>query len=388
VSVPASASSSQQQRLVARIVDDAGQLAPLTARWDELAAAAGCPAALSGWQLAWWRTFAPAGAALRVVVVEEDGQVVGIAPFWTTPKRLGATVYRLLGAPMTHRVAPVAEPSRRAAVAAAVAQALAGADPAPDYVAFEAADARGEWREALAAAWPGAAPHTLHERTMPAPTLAMPLATFDEWLGTKSRNFRQQARRFRRRLEQADGRVRLSTPAELDADVDAFVRLHLLRWEGRGGSSLGERIGVMLRAAGRALQESGGFRLWVCEVEGRAVSAQIFLAAGDHVLYWNGGFDPDFAQFKPALVGIIAGVEDSLARGERHLDLGGGDHDYKLRIADGDEPLTWEGLVPRGRGYLRARAALLPRQAAPTARELFKKLPPDVQRRVRERVVR
>jgi CelD/BcsL family acetyltransferase involved in cellulose biosynthesis len=382
MSIPSSVTPSPQRSLQAHVVDDEGRLGELAPAWDELACASGCPGALSGWQLAWWRACAPTGAELRAVVVRDGERLVGVAPYWVVPKRRGPAVYRLLASTMTHRIEPVADPELVEPVASEIASALASANPAPAYVAFEAADARSRWRIALAGHWPGSTPHTLHERSTPAPVLQLP-GTFDEWLGGKSRNFRQQTRRLRRRLDEAGGRTRFSSLDELDSDIDAFVRLHHLRWEGRGGSSLSDGIGDMLRAAGRDLLPSGRLRLSVVEVGDRPASVQIFLAAGGEVLYWNGGFDPDLAHLKPALVGILAGLENSIDRGERRLDFGGGAHDYKLRVADGDMPLTWEGLVPRDRRYLRNRVSLLPRQAGKAGRAGFGRLPPGLQQRIR-----
>jgi CelD/BcsL family acetyltransferase involved in cellulose biosynthesis len=367
-----------------QVIEDVAALERLAGAWDELAAAAGCPGALSAWQLAWWRHLAPPGARLRAVAVHDGERLVGIAPWWVGAAPRGRAVYRLLAAPVTHRVEPLAEPARQREVAAAVARALAQADPAPDYVAFDGADAGGRWQDAIAGGWPGRAPWALTERTSPAPALALPSDGFEPWLAGKSRNFRQQMRRFPRKLAEAGGRVRMArTPEQLDADVEAFARLHHERWEGRGGSSLQGDVAGLLRDAGRALLGSERLRLWVVELEQRPVAAVVFLAAGESALYWNGGFDESAAAFKPALVGILAAIEDCFARGERELDLGGGAQDYKLRFADGDRPLAWTGLVPRNRRYLRNRAELLPLQASGLAREAFHRLPPERQERVR-----
>jgi CelD/BcsL family acetyltransferase involved in cellulose biosynthesis len=364
-----------------RVIEQLAELEQLSGAWDELAVAAGCPGALSGWQLAWWRQLAPPGARLRAIAVHDADRLVGIAPFWVERARGGRAVYRLLAAQMTHRIAPLASDAR---AAREIARVLAGATPSPDYVAFDAAAASNVWQSAVRAGWPGRAPWELRERTLPAPVLDLPDGSFEQWLGGKSRNFRQQTRRFRRRLEEAGGVVRMSrTVEELERDVDAFSQLHHERWDARGGSSLRGDVGAMLRDAGRALLPAERFRLWIVELDGRPVSAQIFLAAGGEVLYWNGGFDERAADFKPALLGIIAGIEDCFARGDRRLDLGGGAHDYKQRLADRDEPLAWGGLVPRNARYLGNRAALAPLQARGVARRAFRRLPPEMQERVR-----
>lgn len=365
------------------IVSDLAGAQALAAAWDELAARTGCPGALSAWQLAWWRRLAPAGAQLRIAAVRDDERLVGLAPWYVEAER-GRATYRLLAAPVTHRVEPLADPVRRAEVGAALARALAGADPAPDYVAFDGADAAGGWQAAIAAGWPGRAPWALTERASPAPVMDLQADGYEAWLNGKSKNFRQQARRFRRRLEEAGGRIRMArTPEELEAGVAAFVRLHHERWEERGGSSLHGDVGGMLLDAGQGLLASERLRLWVVELEERPIAVVVFLAAGDAALYWNGGFDEAAAEHKPALLAILAGVEDCFARGERRLDLGGGAQDYKLRLADRDAPLAWGGLVPRNRRYLRNRLALMPAQAGGVAREALQRLPAAQQARVR-----
>lgn len=371
--------------LHARVIEHVAELERLAPAWDELAVTAGCPGALSGWQLAWWRHLAPPGARLCAIAVEDGDRLVGLAPYCVETRR-GQVIYRLLAASVTHRVEPLAEPAAAAGVAAAIARALAAASPAPDYLAFAGADAGTQWRSAIAADWPGRRPWELEERTSSAPVIDLDQDDFEAWLAGKSKNFRQQTRRFRRRLTDAGGRVRMTSSLdELERDVATFTRLHHERWATRGGSSLSHDVGPMLLDAGRSLLASERFRLWIVEVDKQPVSAQIFLAAGGHAIYWNGGFDAAAAELKPSLLGIIAGLEDCFVRGERRLDLGGGAQEYKQRLADRDLPLSWSGLVPRTHSarYARNRAALLPLQARGVARTVYRRLPPDAQQRAR-----
>jgi CelD/BcsL family acetyltransferase involved in cellulose biosynthesis len=183
-------------------------------------------------------------------------------------------------------------------------------------------------------------------------------------------------RRLGRRLEREGGRVRMTASEdELERDVRAFLELHHGRWEDRGGSSLAGPVEQMLVDAGRALLPSERFRLWTIEVEGRPISAQLFLAAGSALHYFNGGFDPEWAQAKPGFQGILAAVRDALTRGERSVDFGGGDDEYKRRFATGDHPLTWTGLVPRDRRYPVSRARLASKQLDVAGRKLGRRIP-------------
>ena len=48
------------------------------------------------------------------------------------------------------------------------------------------------------------------------------------------------------------------------------------------------------------------------------------------------------------MLGLLAVIEDAFERGEDHIDLGLGEQHYKLRFADGDDPVAWTILIPAG----------------------------------------
>jgi CelD/BcsL family acetyltransferase involved in cellulose biosynthesis len=149
--------------------------------------------------------------------------------------------------------------------------------------------------------------------------------------------------------------VRLaSTQAEIEQDINAFIRLHHARWDPRGGSdALDAGVERMLHEVAPELVASGRLRLASVATADRTVAVQVIVAAGGEASYWLGGFDDEWARSKPALVALLAAVEDAFARADERFDLGGGTQDYKLRFADGQEPLEWTSVAPRG-----ARAAL------------------------------
>lgn len=368
-------------RLDAHIATTVAACEELASEWDDLAAAAGRPTCLSAWQLAWWRQLAPPGAELRVICVrDQDGRLVGLAPTYLHDGAL-----RMLASEVAQRVEPLADPAVGVtAVAPVVADALARHVPEAERLVLHAVDAGAGWLDALRRAWPVRPAWGFTELRAPAPVIHANGDGYDAWLAGRSRNFRKQARRFRRRLEEAGGTVRATrTLDELERDVAEFVRLHHARWERRGGSSLGRDIGAMLCDAGQRMLPAGQLRIWIVELDGRAVSADVYLAAGATALAWNAGFDESAARLRPALVGFLAGIEDCFEGGALVVDLGAGEHDYKLRLADGDAPLAWSVLVPRGPRYLANRVALLPRQTRARLRDALAALPPGVRDRLR-----
>jgi CelD/BcsL family acetyltransferase involved in cellulose biosynthesis len=138
--------------LCARLISEVEELERLSEPWRALAHACSCPAALPGWQLAWWRHLAPQGAALRAVAVSEGEELVGLAPFFVNPGR--RVDYRLLGAGLSRRMRPLARPDVESKVAQEVAGALARARPAPDLVAFEGVDHASDWPQLMAEPFP------------------------------------------------------------------------------------------------------------------------------------------------------------------------------------------------------------------------------------------
>src|SRR5205823_5396744 len=71
------------------------------------------------------------------------------------------------------------------------------------------------------------------------------------------------------------------------------------------------------------------------------------LVAGGQVSYWNGGYDDAFAKFRPGLVGLVEAIAHALAAGDSRFDLGPGDEEYKVRLADRTDELVTVALAPR-----------------------------------------
>lgn len=375
--------------LAAEIVSEREALDALRPDWHALARACGEPMSVPAWLLTFSRELAGVRESPRVVTVRDGDRLVGLAPLCADlerPRR--ASGYRLLAGDMP-RVTPLALAGREWEVAGAVAGALASAAPRPEAVAFESVPVDLGWPLALAEQWPARMrPLVRRYFTMSSPTVALAADSFDGWLGSKSSNFRSQMRRMRRRFAEAGGSGRFSTRETLRDDMAAMMRLHAGRWEGRGDSSIvagGARLAAAYEAVGHQLLDEGAFRLRMLELDGEPISAQLFTAIGGEAIYLNGGWDERFAQYKPAMLGILDAIEDAFARGDRRMDLGPGAQPYKLRFADGDAPLAWSIVIPPGRAMPRALAQTLPTMAWRELRTAAKRaLPPERVERLRE----
>lgn len=345
-----------------------------------LASRSGRPLATPAWLLAWWHALRPDDADLRVAACWHGDDLIGIVP--TMRVRSGRLVELVALAPsLSGRGVALAEPGRAPLVAALAARALA--TDGAHRLRFERIDVDDPFPGLLRAAWPGLVrPEVEEGPPLAVPTLDMAGMDFDAWLASKSSNFRQRVRRERRRMEGRGAVLRFAVdPADREWALAQFHRLHAAKWAERSvlASDGGHRM--MLEAAGALGPDR--FRIHVIESGGAAVSVQLFVAAGRELIYWNGGWDPDWAQHSPALTGIVAALEDGFARGETRLDLGEDDsYDYKTRIADGDRPVRRVVLTPRGRRYPGAVLATAPARAKRLAKAAVGHAPAPVRARL------
>lgn len=369
------------------VVTDLAAVPGLTAEWDRLAVENKRPFSAPAWMLAWWRHAAPATAQLRIVVARDRGELIGVAPFYAVRDRWGIVRYRLLAAEASLRTEPLAGTGREEEVAALVAAALHAARPPADIVALEGVPSSSQWPLLLSRHWPGRwRPWSCRDRTVAAPAVVLRAETHEEWLASRSRNFREQVRRKRRDLEGRGAVFRLVPPGDVEEALGAFARLHHGRWKQRGGSGvLNAEVEQMLSEAGGHLGGDRRLRLWELVVDGKAIASHLFVAAGGEVSYWLGGFDDAWSAQQPSLQLLVAAIRHAREMGEDRMDLGGGGQPYKYRLANSEEQLEWHFIVRRGRRYPRARLAV----AAPRwRRRVARHVPPSVKSRLRDWLLR
>jgi CelD/BcsL family acetyltransferase involved in cellulose biosynthesis len=359
----------------------------LAPEWDRLAVARSLPMAAPAWGLAWWRHLAPPRASLRILAIRDRAELIALAPWFAQHQESGRVDLRFLGAEASDRVDILSVPGREREVAAVLRATVRRLRPRPDVIAFEAVAGDSPWRRALAAGLRGRARFAAYRSSArPAPAVTLPGGAPEAWLASRSRNFRGQMGRLRRRLEASGGAVRqIVDPAEVPGTLAVLLSLHASRWQGRDESSLlRDGVGELLADAATALGPER-LRLWTAEIDGQPISAQLFLAAGGQLKYWNGGWSEAHAALKPSMLTILAALEDGIARGERRLDLGVGDHPYKLRFADLQDTVTWGGLVVRNPRWPRSAAELAPIVLRHRAKRLLASLPAPLAERVRPR---
>ncbi|HEX7278685.1 MAG TPA: GNAT family N-acetyltransferase [Solirubrobacterales bacterium] len=356
------------------VVDDETALAPNLPAWEELAIACGRPFCLPGWMLAWWREAKEATGELRVILVFDGGELIGVGPFFAKPT-FGLIEVRLLGAGFSHRIGPLARPGEERRVAAALAPALASLDPQPASVVFEGVDVGDRWPALIAEAWPGREPRFRQDATMEAPVIELG-GDYEAWLSQRSKNFRKSNRRRVNRLEEAGVQSRTSNDP---AAIESLLSLHHARWSERGGSDLDADAERVLRAAA----EQDVLEIVLLEAPEGPISAELMVRAGRAATLWSGGFDPAWSNLAPGTNSILAALREAAGHGVELVDLGGGDHEYKAKLADAGSPIAWQTLFPRGARYPLIRLILAPKHARHAVRRLTQRLPDPLRQLVK-----
>jgi CelD/BcsL family acetyltransferase involved in cellulose biosynthesis len=367
----------------AELLEDVGRLEELSEEWEELADATGRPFASPAWTLAWWRHAAPEGARLRVAVARDSDRLAAVAPFFAAEGAGGLATLVPLASGTSHRGEPVGLPGREADAGRALTRVLA--ETGAQVVRFDGVAETSPWPRAFADGWPGSRrPRLYREEVIPAPFVSIATGDLDVWLRSRSANFRSAMRRHVKRGDETGAEVhRVTDPSEARRGVQELARLHRARWAPRGGSGvLDDRVEAMLVAAVESLLARDRMRLYLMQLKGRVVGADLFLTAGGETSYWLGGFDDGAARLAPSIRDIYAAVREAIELGDRRVDLGGGGQEYKYRFADGEERLEWWVLVPGGTS---ASARLLPSRARGALRRRLSARQKSVLRRILRR---
>jgi CelD/BcsL family acetyltransferase involved in cellulose biosynthesis len=353
------------------VFDDAQALEPHLPAWDALAMEAGRPFCAPGWMLSWWREARTGDSRLRVILVFDEDGLVGVGPFFAQVA-FGLAEMRLLGAGFSHRIGPLARAGREELVIDSLAQALSEVKPNLASVVFEGIDRDDPWPDAIAAKWPSRKPaRTRTDAVMDAPVIELN-AAYEEWMERRSRRFRKEGRRVARRLEEEGVRGRLTFD---EAAIDSLLNLHYARWDQRGGSNVGETARAVIAGAARDLPGDGRLAVAVLEAPSGPIAAELVLCAGRTAAFWGGGFRPEWAQHAPGTQTMLLALRTLSEQDVQLVDLGGGAHDYKQRLADANRPIAWRTVFPRGALYPLIRARLAPKHASQAARALARRLP-------------
>ncbi len=299
------------------------ELAGLRGEWSVLAR--GRPFQSPEWLLPWWRQFGT-GSPL-VAVARDDGRLAGVLACYVLeedgarkvlPMGIGISDY--LDA-LVAADAPVETVERLLGALLAGVPEGAACDlvELPPGSVLRRVAAPDGWRDLLV-------------ETTTCPFLVLPAG--GELRRVIPAGTHRKLRMNRHRAARGGKWTRIvAGAADLEASLDALVRLHASRWDGRGepgGVFADERVVTMLREAAPLLLGSGALRLHVLRVGDAIVAACLALAAEtDRLMLYLSGFDAAHAFWSPGSVLLGEIVEEAIAEGRSEIDFLRGGEAYK-----------------------------------------------------------
>lgn len=322
--------------------------------WQALGERAGNLFGTWEWASVWWRHFGR-GRRLRLIGCRRpDGTLAGVLPLYEARRR-PLQLLRFVGHGPADQLGPVCAPEDRPALGEALKRTVSG--PASVLLAERLWPPEG-WIDRLEA--------TVVRREE-SPRVALDASTWDDFLGARSANFRQQVRRRERNLRKRGLVYRLADAASLAADLESLYRLHEARWEGAGTTSFTRHRPFHGEFAAVAL-ERGWLRLWLAEIDGRPVAAWYGFRFADAYWYYQAGRDPAWDREAAGFVLLSHTIRQSVEEGmsEYRLLLGG--EPYKARFASDDPGLETAVVGSRVLGRAAARGMAAAEDLSPSAR--------------------
>jgi len=307
--------------------------------WDALAERSGSIFSTALWARLWWAHFGGDRELLLRAARTADGSVATVLPLYAWRQRL-PRVLRFVGHGPGDELGPVYPRGAHAAAASALRSALDGLD----WDVFLGEQFPGD------ECWPALLDGSSWRREA-SPSLTLP-ATWDEYLGERSANFREQLRRREAGLAREGAIVVRRADAEtLDGDLGTLFELHRARW---GSTPTDFADSPFQREVARESLDRGWLRLWLLELDNRPIAAWHGFHVGGICSYYQAGRDPAYERHSVGFLLMAHSIRSAIAEGASEYRFGRGDEAFKSRFASRD--LGLESVVLT-RGVVGASAA-------------------------------
>jgi len=326
-----------------QVITAENEFAALGDQWQQLAVRDEQAMLFNDWQWnsLWWQHYKHLGH-LHILLVFNEQQLVGIGPFYRNrSKAFGfgkMDTLRFIGTGANTSpddVNIVADPTFRRQVADALCDYLFR-QKFQRMLLMEVSEKSTFYSvfRSRAQAMPGySLEPVVHSRRYA--NLPKSWSVFREQI---SRNTHKRLKRRKNRLD-ATKAVEFKicrTQSEIDVAFDALVRLHMLRWKTRGhtGSFGSEDYRLFHQNLVRELLLREQLWLITLEVEGVIVGVEYAFLYKQTLMFFQTGFDPEFAHLSPGHVLMTYAIKTAIESGVERIDMLKGDYQYKASYAN------------------------------------------------------
>jgi len=306
--------------------------------WTELALRAGNVFSTWEWLSTWWRHFGQGHELLLTACRSPGDRLVAILPLYRR-RTGGVRMIRFVGHGPGDHLGPISAPAERGEAAHALRCLLREENRDWDLFLGEQLPTDEGWPALLNA-------RRISKTGMP--VLCPGGMQWEDFLATRSANFRQQVRRRERNLRRRhDVRYRFAGPSNrLAADLDVLFELHRRRWQGQRSHFSDDE--PFHREFAELAQRHDWLRLWFLELDDEPVAAWYGFRYCGVEYFYQAGRDPR-REGAPGFVLFCHTIRQALEEGVQEYRLLRGDEPYKYRFANADRGLDTVGI---GRGLL------------------------------------
>ncbi len=353
------------------------ELTELEPRWNALLARSSARSFFLSWEWlsTWWRHYRT-DFELLVLAAEEEGELVGIAPFMvgggidhlTGPARRLSEQVRFLkflsqGPAYPEHMDLICQRGREAELTDAFARHLLGEERwAWDILSLDLQPADSPCRIPLLRALERGRARVLASVENGSPFLALP-ATSEAFWESRSTSFRKKWRYNDRALAKL-GSVKLQFPDEaagwpLERVFDEMLKLNDARWGDRNQSFIEPRFVAFHRELCRVAHSKGMVLLCLLTLDEKPVAARYDFIYGGKAWSYQGGWSQELAKLSVGNTFLGRVIEHCVSQGLGEYDFLTGEHAYKRHWAgEGERALV--NLVANNpfavRGWLYAAA--------------------------------
>lgn len=293
------------------------------------------------WNRLWWNRFGE-GRQKGLVLVFSNPEIVGLAALTIDRTEEGRRVRFMGGDDLTDYQGPlIASELHRPAVAEAFINYLVN-----DFDEWDYLEAKGlpvpfhfsEWLVEAADRLELEFELELHELTA---VLMLP-KTWDEYLAGLGKKKRHELERKTRRFEREapEAVLRSANEQTLEADIEAFIRLHKTSAGEKGEFMLPARE-AFFRDIAHIFHPLGMLALDFLELDGRPVAATISFRYDGVFYLYNSAYDMSLRQISPGLILVARLIRRSISEGARRFDFLRGRERYKYDLGAEALPLHW-----------------------------------------------
>jgi CelD/BcsL family acetyltransferase involved in cellulose biosynthesis len=344
--------------LTSRVIESTVDLLAIQPEWEALRKQCGGSIFTSfDWAIEWLRHFDRV-ALPRVVLVEEEGELVGLAPFVIMELRSMGIKMRKLS--LVGNGAGVAElydlgimiKENREDVLEEIMEQIDGIDwnvlhlnemkddPMTQAIYAQVAD---RW-------------DTDEPVRIPCPRTELPAS--GDVMDVISSRTKRTIRKAIGSLEE-DNRVGyrcVDLPEEASEAAGMYALQHMERWEDKGGSIFSnENLSSFLKDVMMATVQEGRGMVYEVWIDGSLASQMLCLEDGDVMRAYRVGMNNRYSEYSPGNLVAIYAMNEARNAGFTIFDFGAGPEEFKYRLGAKDRPLM---RIQAKRGTVKAMARI------------------------------